>query len=566
MRLYVQEVPSVKATLELADVSGTARWCCWSNLEVTVRLKPLGTRLASSVSFFRVVKMLRVAARSIAARTFSASLRPAIRPAAVLPSRSFAAAAASKPKMEDGTLEGRYATALFMASKDKLDKVYGDLSALRGMMAESQEPKSLGKLPFTELKLAIETPGIEPDSKVAAFEAICSKAGMDGAVVNFLKVLVENKRAHLLSRMIDIFEDGLRHSHTADYGLVLCKVTSAAPLTSAQQGEVKAAMQKRAQGSELIMEYNTNPALLGGLVVKMGEDRERAGLLKYFWKIQGFEPEMAVLDNSVSTRLERLQYLAETWQPGTYLELGSGTGLVGLSCALWGAKVRLTDLPEVTALLDFNVALNRARGLELRDVKVIPHEWGTDLQDLNVESLDVVVMADLVYDVEASKQLMITLIALAAGHDQLQFIMAFRPRNVEDIGRVDAQLEWTQSSSGTCRSILTLPRKEVPGSMAKCAMRLGRGVRSPPVLGGGARPVMCYPDPHSAAGPNGGLPFRCYGMAMLQDSAEAIRGVSLPNASRVSPFETADPMQGMMPIVPCWTQMKLQRRRRNDFL
>ena len=51
--------------------------------------------------------------------------------------------------------------------------------------------------------------------------------------------------------------------------------------------------------------------------------------------------------------------------------------------------------------------------------------------------------------------------------------------------------------------------------------------RSPPVLGAGARPVMCYPDPHSAAGPNGGVAFRCYGMAMLQDSAEAVRGAIL---------------------------------------
>lgn len=129
-----------------------------------------------------------------------------------------------------------------------------------------------------------------------------------------------------------------------------------------------------------------------------------------------------------------LEYLAESWQPGTYLELGSGTGLVGLSCALWGAEVCLSDLPDVTALLHFNVALNQARGLEL-DVQVIPHEWGTELPpDLakSEKSLDVVVMADLVYDVEASRQLLVTLIALAAVHHQLQFVMAFRPRNVED--------------------------------------------------------------------------------------------------------------------------------------
>ncbi|CAJ1337130.1 unnamed protein product, partial [Effrenium voratum] len=95
-------------------------------------------------------------------------------------------------------------------------------------------------------------------------------------------VLVENKRAHLLSRMIDIFENFYR----AEKGLLLCKVTSAETLTDTQKKQVEAAMQKRAEGSKLIMEYNTNPAMLGGLMVKMGE---------------------AVLDNSVSTRLERLQ-------------------------------------------------------------------------------------------------------------------------------------------------------------------------------------------------------------------------------------------------------------------
>merc|ERR1719343_455291 len=77
-------------------------------------------------------------------------------------SRSFAAAAGKKPKTEDGTLEGRYATALFMASSDRLDKVYGDLSVLREMMQESKE-----------FKLMVETPGIDPDSKVGALEQVC---------------------------------------------------------------------------------------------------------------------------------------------------------------------------------------------------------------------------------------------------------------------------------------------------------------------------------------------------------------------------------------------------------
>merc|ERR1719343_565732 len=106
----------------------------------------------------------------------------------------------------------------------------------------------------TDFKLLIETPGIDPENKVMALESVCSKAGADAAVVNFLKVLVENKRIGMLHRVIDLFEVFYR----AEKGLVLCKVTSAAPLSSSQQGEVKAAMEKRAEkGSTLIMEYAT---------------------------------------------------------------------------------------------------------------------------------------------------------------------------------------------------------------------------------------------------------------------------------------------------------------------
>merc|ERR1719401_2552208 len=146
------------------------------------------------------------------------------------------------------------------------------MAGLRSMMEESKD-----------FKLLVETPGVDPESKVSALESVCKKAGSDAAVVNFLKVLIENKRIHMLGRIVDLFEVFFR----AEKGLIPCKVTSAEPLSSSQQAEVKKAMEKRAEkGSTLIMEFNTNPTILGGLVVKMGE---------------------AVFDNSVATRLERLQ-------------------------------------------------------------------------------------------------------------------------------------------------------------------------------------------------------------------------------------------------------------------
>merc|ERR1719375_309738 len=134
-----------------------------------------------------------------------------------------------------------------------------------------------------DMKLMVETPGIDPESKIAAIEAICQRAGTDAAVANFLKVLIENKRLILLPRMIDLYEVFYR----AEKGLVPCTVTSAKDLTKKERTAVEASMQKRAgAGSTLIMDYNTNPLILGGLVVKMGE---------------------AVYDNSTATRLERLQ-------------------------------------------------------------------------------------------------------------------------------------------------------------------------------------------------------------------------------------------------------------------
>merc|ERR1719487_3197312 len=99
--------------------------------------------------------MLRVALR----KTLAAG--HALPTPSPLTARGFAAAAGKKPKVEDGTLEGRYATALFMASSGKVDKVYQDLANIRSMMNESKE-----------LTLLIESPGIDPEMKMAAVEAV----------------------------------------------------------------------------------------------------------------------------------------------------------------------------------------------------------------------------------------------------------------------------------------------------------------------------------------------------------------------------------------------------------
>lgn len=179
---------------------------------------------------------------------------------------------ATKTKHEDPSLEGRYATALFTAAKSNLDKVYADMTQIRTFMEESND-----------FKLFVETPGVNPQQKNAVMDNLAQKYGYSPVTTNFLKVLVENRRLTNLGKMIASFEEFYR----AEKGQVLCKVMSATELSAAQKTQVQTALQTRAEkGSKLILEYEVNPALLGGLTVKMADQ---------------------VFDFSVQSKLDRLQ-------------------------------------------------------------------------------------------------------------------------------------------------------------------------------------------------------------------------------------------------------------------
>ncbi|PPD84194.1 hypothetical protein GOBAR_DD18874 [Gossypium barbadense] len=109
------------------------------------------------------------------------------------------------------------------------------------------------------------------------------------------------------------------------------------------------------------------------------------------------------------------------------LELGSGTGLVGISAAvMFGANVTVTDLPQVVPNLQFNVEANAdvvarkggtvnvapLRGGEDDDVKVIGREF------------DIVLASDVVYHAHLFEPLIETLRFLLNGCEKMAFIMA----------------------------------------------------------------------------------------------------------------------------------------------
>jgi F-type H+-transporting ATPase subunit delta len=150
----------------------------------------------------------------------------------------------------------RYALALFELAKDEssLATVEGDLKALKAMRAESRDLATL-----------IASPGFSAADKGAGLAAIASRAGFHDTTRKFLGLVAANGRASALPAIISAFE----RRAAAERGAVSAEVTTAQPLTSAQTQSLAAAL-RQALGKDPEIETKVDPALLGGLKVKIG--------------------------------------------------------------------------------------------------------------------------------------------------------------------------------------------------------------------------------------------------------------------------------------------------------
>nr|XP_056707099.1 protein N-lysine methyltransferase METTL21D [Euleptes europaea] len=88
------------------------------------------------------------------------------------------------------------------------------------------------------------------------------------------------------------------------------------------------------------------------------------------------------------------------------LELGAGTGLVGLVAACLGANVTVTDLEEVQDLLKMNIEKNQHLVTGSIQAKVL--KWGEEVTDF-LPAPDYILMADCIYYEESLEPLIKTL-------------------------------------------------------------------------------------------------------------------------------------------------------------
>lgn len=150
----------------------------------------------------------------------------------------------------------RYASALFDLAREEsaIDSVEGELVKLADMIAESQD-----------LRRLIESPVFSAEEQERAIGAVADKAGITGLTGNFLRLAAHNRRLFVLPGAIRAF----RAMAAAHRGEVTAEVTSAHPLSDAQVTALKAAL-KDTLGKDVTLSARVSPAIIGGLIVKVG--------------------------------------------------------------------------------------------------------------------------------------------------------------------------------------------------------------------------------------------------------------------------------------------------------
>lgn len=167
----------------------------------------------------------------------------------------------------------RYAQALFdlAEAQGSVDAVEKDLTSLADLCVES-----------SELRRLIASPTFSAAQKGRALGAVAERADLSDLSRKFLGVLAQNARVSALPAITLAFKALAAEKR----GVVAAEVTSAVALSPAQTEGLVAAL-RQALGKTPELTARIDPALLGGLKVRVGSK---------------------LFDSSLKTRLDQLKF------------------------------------------------------------------------------------------------------------------------------------------------------------------------------------------------------------------------------------------------------------------
>lgn len=176
--------------------------------------------------------------------------------------RSLASTAkAVKPPVQLFGLDGTYATALFTAAS-KSSSIEAASKSLTGLSQTiAKDPK---------LQEILENPALSAQDRNLVVKTLSEQPGVDSTVVNLLKVLAENNRLDIFTKVNAQFTT-LTDAYN---GLIKGTVITAQPLDSKSFKRIEKALGQSSlvgQGKTLKLENSVRPEIQGGLIVEIAD-------------------------------------------------------------------------------------------------------------------------------------------------------------------------------------------------------------------------------------------------------------------------------------------------------
>ena len=157
--------------------------------------------------------------------------------------------------MKSASLQYANALADIAMAQGAAEPVAKQLAGFGALYAESSEMRNF-----------LASPGVNREAKHGVIEKLLARTGGSKIVRNFLFVIADHQRTHILPEMIAAFQEVVRERQ----GIKEAHISSAVELMPAQKAEMKLTLE-RLTGKRVEAKFSLDPALLGGAVVRLGD-------------------------------------------------------------------------------------------------------------------------------------------------------------------------------------------------------------------------------------------------------------------------------------------------------
>lgn len=157
--------------------------------------------------------------------------------------------------MKSASLQYANALADVALAQGAADPALKQLSDFQAAYAES-----------AELRNVLANPAVTREAKHGVIEKIAVRLGAGKIIRNFLFVIADHQRTHILPEIVQAFQEVVRQRQ----GMARAEIATAVELSAAQKKRFSQILE-RVTGKKIEARFSLDPALLGGAVVRVGD-------------------------------------------------------------------------------------------------------------------------------------------------------------------------------------------------------------------------------------------------------------------------------------------------------